>query len=235
MPDEFIQASFGFPQATLAGNMEKCLGDCSYNEVCSLRSHLVELYAQLRTTWNSGRAIIARKEFIEDNPRCLVSPSDLSDKISYLQGQDSEHITESPKLFDELMESCHTDKQMRRFYEKGILGSKLLAYAAQFGMAGAWWYMDQIVDGRRIGSIQKIKNRPDLDGFFQEFKNMKDVFPNYDKLVTYMLSKNDAIRNSEASDSADLFLDYFGQFENALKRGDPRGMAAASNMLRGYD
>jgi len=235
MPDEFIQARFGFPQAILAGNMEKCLGDCSYNEICSLRSHLVELYVQLKTTWNSGRSVIARKEFIEDDPRYLISMKALFDKMNFLQSQDSEHITQSPKLFDELMESCHTEKEMRKFYKMGRLGSKLLAYVAQVGMASAWWYMDQIVDERRIGSIDNIEGKPNLMGFFQEFDNMSQIFPNYNKLVTYILSKNDAILNSGRDESVDLFLDYLGQFENALKRGDPRGMAAASNMLRGYD
>ncbi len=235
---ELLYTQIRLPLEALKVDMEQCLGDSTDREIAYLRNNFIEMYAQLKATWNSGMSVIARREAMEDDPKYLSSLEDLHDEMILINDPESNvtPLTCIHRTFDEIMEGCHTEREMREFYKTGKVGKALLAEVAHIGAACSWRYMDRILEGRRIGSVNNLDGSPDLGGFFQEFKNLKRVFPRYNEFVSYALeSDKDRVLNSEREESVDLFLDRYVQFQDALKQGDPEGMAAASEILRGYD
>ncbi len=212
--DSYIKACFG------GNSLEDGYGQFLEN--------LFPVYRQFVKHLEFGNAIVASNMFIEDSPLVLKNLDSLKPYKKKMDLGEKIHdfkIQYPYKSFRAVRNLSYSEEELNDFAKSGKEEAEVMLDIFDNALTYSYWCMFAMSQGRRIGSIRKtsegnvILTRP-----FFEITNLQSVFPMYDELKSYSVSRMDSLFNTNHGELVTRLSETIDLFSEALKKGESQSV-----------
>lgn len=196
--EDFVLTAISFPEKALEPLVRKCFGDCKEKAYRILDPLVPRLNEQFRSAVNNGEVIISRGLFPAENPDYLSLESSLDGLKSRLFSNTGNPLTFrlGRETFEDMKRSSYPLEQIAEMKENGLSEGDIMRKIYKTAITWGYWCMSRMASNRRIGVVKSRGNHPDFQGELYEFKDMKELFPQYDRLKSYSLDYHDFLANA---------------------------------------